>query len=135
MEHIWILLPYALPCNFLSLQLKLPKILLIAMVFTAQSGYVMAQPLTYSTLKRSGCCQVTVLCYWTRYFTLTMPLSIQGCQWVPANCQGKLTKCLPIACDGQAFHPGREGQKYFQLLHGSSSTETGITSGQMSHLS
>ena len=35
MEHIWILLPYALPCNFLSLQLKLPKILLIAMVFTA----------------------------------------------------------------------------------------------------
>ena len=57
----------------------------------------------------SRCCQVTVLCYWTRYFTLTMPLSIQGCQWVPANCQGKLTKCLPIACDGQAFHPGREG--------------------------
>ena len=34
-----------------------------------------------------------VLCSWARYFTLTVPLSTQEYKWVPANCQGNLTKC------------------------------------------
>ena len=34
-----------------------------------------------------------VLCSWARHFTLTVPLSTQEYKWVPANCQGNLTKC------------------------------------------
>ena len=37
--------------------------------------------------------RVTVLCSWARHFTLTVPLSTQKYKWVPANCQGNLTKC------------------------------------------
>ena len=37
--------------------------------------------------------QVTVLCSWVRHFTLIVPLSTQEYKWVPANCQGNLTKC------------------------------------------
>ena len=37
--------------------------------------------------------RVIVLCSWARHFTLTVPLSTQEYKWVPANCQGKLTKC------------------------------------------
>ena len=34
------------------------------------------------------------------------------CKWVPANCQGNLTKCVGggggrVTCDGLASHPGR----------------------------
>ena len=34
-------------------------------------------------------------------FTLTVPL-----KWVPANCQGNLTKSWGVTCDGLASHPG-----------------------------
>ena len=50
--------------------------------------------------------RVIVLCSWARYFTLTVPLSTQEYKWVPANCQGNLTKCWEVTCDGLASHPG-----------------------------
>ena len=36
---------------------------------------------------------VIVFCFWAGHFTLTVPLSTQEYKWVPANCQGNLTKC------------------------------------------
>ena len=50
--------------------------------------------------------RVIVLCSWVRHFTLTVPLSTQEYKWVPANCQGNLTKCWGVTCDGLASHPG-----------------------------
>ena len=50
--------------------------------------------------------QVIVLCSWAKHFTLTVPLSTQEYKWVAANCQGNLTKCWVVACDGLASHPG-----------------------------
>ena len=50
--------------------------------------------------------QVIVLCSWARHFTLTVPLSTQEYKWVLATCQGNLTKCLEVTCDGLASHPG-----------------------------
>ena len=38
---------------------------------------------------------VIVLCSWAKHFTLKVPLSTQEYKWVPANCQGNLTKCHP----------------------------------------
>ena len=35
-----------------------------------------------------------------------VPLSTQEYKWVPANCQGSLTKCWEVTCDGVASHPG-----------------------------
>ena len=49
---------------------------------------------------------VIELCSWARHFTVTVPLSTQEYKWVPANCQGNLTKCWKVTCDGLAFHPG-----------------------------
>ena len=40
--------------------------------------------------------RVIVLCSWARHFTLTVPI----------NCQGNLTKCWEVTCDGPAFYPG-----------------------------
>ena len=34
------------------------------------------------------------------------PLSTQEYKWVPANCQGNLTKCWEFTCDGLESHPG-----------------------------
>ena len=51
-------------------------------------------------------CRVIVLCSWARHFTLTVPLSTQEYKWVPANCQGNLTKCWKVTCDKLASHPG-----------------------------
>ena len=50
--------------------------------------------------------RVIALCSWARHFTLTVPLSTQEYKWVPANCQGNLTKCCEVTCDGLASHPG-----------------------------
>ena len=50
--------------------------------------------------------RVIVLCSWARHFTLTVPLSTQEYKWLPANCQGKLTKCWEVTSDGIASHPG-----------------------------
>ena len=36
--------------------------------------------------------RVIVLCSWARHFTLIVPLFAQEYKWVPANCQGNLTK-------------------------------------------
>ena len=48
---------------------------------------------------------VIVLHSLARHFTV--PLSIQEVDtWVLANCQGNLTKCLEVTCDGLASHPG-----------------------------
>ena len=44
--------------------------------------------------------QVIVLCSWARHFTLTVSLSTQEYKWLPANCQGYLTKCWGVTCDG-----------------------------------
>ena len=49
---------------------------------------------------------VIVLCSWARHFTLTVPLSTKEYKWVPATCQGNLTKCWRVTCDGVASHPG-----------------------------
>ena len=57
----------------------------------------------------SNPCRVIVLCSWARHFTLTVPLSTQVYKWVPANCQGKLTKFWGVTCDGLAKHPIQEG--------------------------
>ena len=43
---------------------------------------------------------VIVLCSWARHYTLTVPLSTQEYKWVPVNCQGNLTKCWEVTCDG-----------------------------------
>ena len=40
--------------------------------------------------------RVIVLCSWAKYFTLTVPFY----KWVPASCQGNLTKCWEVTCDG-----------------------------------
>ena len=47
-----------------------------------------------------------MLCSWTRHFTLIVPLSTQKYKWVPANCQGNLTKCWEVTCDGLTSQPG-----------------------------
>ena len=50
---------------------------------------------------------VIALCSWARHFILsTVPLSTQEHKWVPANCQGNLTKFWEVNCDGLASHPG-----------------------------
>ena len=48
----------------------------------------------------------TVLCYWARLFTLTVPLSTQEYKWVLAICWGNLTNCWGVTCNGLASHPG-----------------------------
>ena len=48
-----------------------------------------------------------VLCSWARHFTLTVPLSTQECKWVPENCQGNLTECWGVTCDGLLSIPSR----------------------------
>ena len=50
--------------------------------------------------------RVIVLCSCARHFSLTVPLSTQEYQWVPADCQGNLTKCWEVTCNGLASHPG-----------------------------
>ena len=47
-----------------------------------------------------------VLCSWERHFTLTVPLSTQVYEWVPANCWGNLTNCGGVTCDALASCPG-----------------------------
>ena len=47
-----------------------------------------------------------VLCSWARHFILTVALSTQEYKWVLAGCQGNLTKCWEVTCDGLASHPG-----------------------------
>ena len=50
--------------------------------------------------------RVIVLCPGVRIFTLTVPLSIEEYKLVAANCQGNLTKCWEVTCDGLKSHPG-----------------------------
>ena len=50
--------------------------------------------------------RVIALGSWTRHFTLTVPHSTQEYKWLPANCQGNLTKCWGVTCDGLASEPG-----------------------------
>ena len=45
-----------------------------------------------------GSSRVIVLCFWARHFTLTVLLSTQEYKWIPANCQGNLTKCWEVTC-------------------------------------
>ena len=50
---------------------------------------------------------VTVLCSWSRYFIITVPLSTQEFKWVTVNYnKGILTNCWEVTCDGLASHPG-----------------------------
>ena len=70
--------------------------------------------------------RVIALCSWARHFTLTVALSTQVYKWVPAKCQGKLTKFWGITCDGLASHPGRVAILYSYLIH---ATKAGISSG------
>ena len=48
----------------------------------------------------------TVLCFWARHLTITVPLSTQVYKWVPANCWGNLTKLRGVTSDGLASRPG-----------------------------
>ena len=52
--------------------------------------------------------RVIVLYSWARNFTLSVLLSTQENKWVPTNCQGNLTKCWEVTCDGLVFSPGGE---------------------------
>ena len=70
--------------------------------------------------------RVIALCSWARHFSLTVPLSTQVYNWVPAKCQGKLTKFGGITCDGLVSHPGRVAILYSYLIH---ATKAGISSG------
>ena len=36
---------------------------------------------------------------------LSQPL--EEYKWLPANCQGNLTKCWGVTCNGLSSHPGR----------------------------
>ena len=65
-----------------------------------------------------------VLCSWVRHLMITVPLSTQEYKWVPANCQGNLTKFWEVTCNGLASHPGGVA-----ILHSLYATETGISSG------
>ena len=59
------------------------------------------QEVRVRALDRSLCCvlgQDTLLSQW---------LSPPRGKWVPANCQGNLTKCWEVTCYGLAWHPGR----------------------------
>ena len=48
--------------------------------------------------------QFIVLCSWARYSLLSQYLSpTQEYKWVLANCQGNLTKCWGVTCNGLAF--------------------------------
>ena len=47
-----------------------------------------------------------VLCSLSGQFTLTVPLYDQEYKLIPGNCQGNLTKCWGVTCDGLASHPG-----------------------------
>ena len=59
-------------------------------------------------IKRPGFepCPGHCVVFLARHFTLTVPLSTQEYKWVPANCQGNLTKCWRVTFDGLASHPG-----------------------------
>ena len=50
---------------------------------------------------------VIALCFWARHFILTSPLSTQEYKWVPANCQGNLTKMLGVTSDVLASYTGK----------------------------
>ena len=69
--------------------------------------------------------RVIALYSWARYFTLLVHLSTQEYKWVPANCQGNLTKCWEVTCDGLLSHPGGVAM----LLRSFHATETGISYG------
>ena len=45
-----------------------------------------------------------MLCSWARHYNLTVPLSTQEYKWVPANCQGNLTKCWGVTCNVLIFN-------------------------------
>ena len=47
-----------------------------------------------------------VLGSWARHSTLTVALSTQENEWVPADCWGNLKKCGGMTCDGLASRPG-----------------------------
>ena len=69
--------------------------------------------------------RVIVLCSWAKHFTLTVLLFTQEYKWVPAKCQGNLTKFWGATFDEVASHPGGVAI-LLKLLH---ATETGISSG------
>ena len=63
--------------------------------------------------------RVIVLFSWGRHVTLTVPLSSQEYKWVPANCQGNLTKYWEVTCvDGLASNPGRVAVLLVSSCHG-----------------
>ena len=57
---------------------------------------------------------------------LSQCLSPPRSKWVPGNCQGNLTKCWEVTCDGLTSHPGGVAILLVASIH---ATETGITSG------
>ena len=71
-----------------------------------RGGLVVSVPASGSRGPGSSPGRVIVLCSWARHFILTLPLSTQEYKWVPANCQGNLTKCWRVTCDGLASHSG-----------------------------
>ena len=50
--------------------------------------------------------QDIALCSWARHFTPTHSASLHPGVKMGTNCQGNLTKCWEVTCDGLAFHPG-----------------------------
>ena len=59
----------------------------------------------------------TALCSWARHFTLTVPLSTQVYEWVPANIMVGLTL-------QRTSIPSGEEQKYSQSLHAGRNQDT-----------
>ena len=58
------------------------------------SGLMVSVPIPDREVQFRALAGVIVLCSWARHFTLAVPLSTQEYKWVPANCQGNLTKLL-----------------------------------------
>ena len=54
-------------------------------------------------------------CFFLLY--LTWPPSTQEYKWVLPNCQGNLTKCWGVTCDGTEYHPIRRSGGTFKSLH------------------
>ena len=90
--------PYFLRANIMKIVIK---------ICGRRGGLVVSALDSGSRGSGSSSGRVTVLCSWARYFTRTLLLSTQEYKWVPMNCQGNLTKCWGVTCDGQAsLHPG-----------------------------
>ena len=83
--------------NWYFVWLDTPGLMLLQFLMSGRRGGLMVSTFDSgsSSLDLSLTRVILLLCSWEiRHFTLTLPLSTQVYIWVPANCQGNLTKML-----------------------------------------